>query len=378
MSDAAANTGWTPPPPAVTPERRDRPTLESVTPADRFRWVRAGAMLMYAIAYVLYVRFIGLPIDRISVAISVGIFLLAAFIGKPVWTWLLLSLDIAFYVAMWWAYENTRGGADRWGGKLQLDWMLRADRWLFFGHDPNVAVQRWLASPTYRWYEAIFSSTYYTHFVVPVIALALLWAFSHRQFARFLRRFATLLTIACAMFVIWPTVPPWMAADRRYPYKVLPPLRRDTWRGFYHLGFRGVVKSWDNARDWGNAVAAMPSLHAGFSLIVVLFFMRWVRNRWLRALMLCFPVLMLFSLVFYAEHWVIDGLAGWAIVGVSFVAWHLIERAVRRARAGRARAAMRRPAAPPAPSIGPSFGAAPVEPSPELPAMTPARVTVDR
>ena len=43
---------------------------------------------------------------------------------------------------------------------------------------------------------------------------------------------------------------------------------------------------------------------------------------WLKAVVLLFPVMMLTSLVYLAEHWVIDGLIGWAIVGGSFWFWN--------------------------------------------------------
>ena len=40
-------------------------------------------------------------------------------------------------------------------------------------------------------------------------------------------------------------------------------------------------------------------------------------RKWLKAAVLVFPVIMLTSLVYLGEHWVIDGLVGWAIVGGS-------------------------------------------------------------
>jgi membrane-associated phospholipid phosphatase len=50
---------------------------------------------------------------------------------------------------------------------------------------------------------------------------------------------------------------------------------------------------------------------------------------------LLFPVMMLTSLVYLAEHWVIDGLIGWAIVGGSFWFWNWQEARRRRVRAER-------------------------------------------
>jgi membrane-associated phospholipid phosphatase len=30
-------------------------------------------------------------------------------------------------------------------------------------------------------------------------------------------------------------------------------------------------------------------------------------------------------LVYFAEHWVVDVLAGWLVVGVSFAIWHVVD-----------------------------------------------------
>ena len=70
----------------------------------------------------------------------------------------------------------------------------------------------------------------------------------------------------------------------------------------------------------------MPSLHASFALIVPAFFLPWIKPIWLKVGVFAFPIIMLTSLVYLAEHWVIDGLVGWAIVGGSFLFWNRFER----------------------------------------------------
>jgi membrane-associated phospholipid phosphatase len=64
-----------------------------------------------------------------------------------------------------------------------------------------------------------------------------------------------------------------------------------------------------------------------------------IKPVWLKAVVLLFPVLMLTSLVYFAEHWVIDGIVGALLVGLSFLVWNRIERRQRRVRADRALAA---------------------------------------
>ncbi len=69
-------------------------------------------------------------------------FLICAFIGRPLRQWGILAIDLVLYCVMWYVYETTRGAAD---GKLfgirfplQVQAPRNIDRFLFFGHDPNV------------------------------------------------------------------------------------------------------------------------------------------------------------------------------------------------------------------------------------------------
>ena len=283
----------------------------------------------------------GLVTDRISVAAALGMFLLCANLGRPWRRWAQLVVDALLYCLMWFGYEMTRGVADRLGMPLQVHAMLNIDRVLFLGTDPTV----WLQQRLYHrgqvhWYDQVLSLTYYSHFWLPVVALGVLWATRRYQWKRFMKRFATLLAIACTMFVLLPTAPPWMVASSKYPYQLLPPLARHTGEGLKSLGFYGFFHDWNNALDWADGVAAMPSLHAGFALFVPAFFLPMVKPWWGKALMMLFPLTMLTALVYFAEHWVIDGLVGWALVGLSFLIWNRIERRQRQSRADAALAAM--------------------------------------
>ncbi len=323
--------------------------LRSVVPEDEFRVVRLALMFEFLFVYLWWLRVRGLPIDRISVAISVAIFLLCAFVGKTWRTWGILLLDCLFYCVMWLAYERTRGAADdgvsvfglfQIPKQLQVESMRNIDRALFFGNDPNAVLQGHLWSKTIRWYDVVASTTYMTHFVLPIVAMAVLWAISHRQWVRFMKRFSTLLAVACVMFVIIPTVPPWMATSPKFPYQLFAELHRDAGRGFRHLGFYGFTNDYKIQLSNGNGYAAMPSLHSSFALIVPAFFLPWIRPKWLKALALMFPVMMLTSLVYLGEHWVIDGLVGWTITGGSFWFWNRLERRTRVRRSNRAREAL--------------------------------------
>lgn len=318
-----------------------RAAVRSTVRRDRCFWIRAGALAAYTGVYVVRLRTEGLIVDRISVVVSLLVFLCCAFLGRPWRRWGLLVVDAMLYASMWFAYEMTRGSADRLGMPLQVEAVRNIDRVMFLGVDPTAWLQRHFFHPDdVRWYDNVASTVYYTHFVLPVIALAVLWATSRLQWVRFMKRFATVLAVSCAMFVVLPTAPPWMASSRRFPFQIMPMLTRHTWRGFADLGFNGFVRDWNNGLDWANAVAALPSLHTAFAVFVPAFFLPMVRPRWTKVLMMAFPVAMLTALVYFAEHWVIDGVVGAAIVGASFWFWNRREARQRERRATRARAAL--------------------------------------
>jgi membrane-associated phospholipid phosphatase len=329
--------------------RPARVGIRSVVPFELFRPIRLTLMATYLVGYLWWLKVEGLTVDRLSVAIAVGIFLVCAFVGRSWRTWAVLLLDCVAYCAMWLAYEKTRGAADdgisvfglfRLKFPLQVESVRNIDRVLFFGHDPTVVLQQHFWTSTVRWWDVVAGTTYMTHFVFPMIAMAALWATSHRQWTRFMRRFASLLFIACVMFVLMPTAPPWMVGSPKLPYGLIPELQRNAGRGFYHIGFDSFRNGYALALSNGNGVAAMPSLHASFALVVPAFFLPWIRPTWLKAVVLTFPVVMLASLVYLGEHWVIDGLVGWAITGGVFLFWHRWERRTRRRRAAIAREAL--------------------------------------
>ena len=326
---------------ADQPQLDHRVALGSVVPIDYLAWLRRTTLTCFCIYAVVWTRDNGILWDRLGVARAVTAFLICAFIGRPLRQWGVLAIDLLLYCLMWYAYETTRGAADGrlFGIKfpLQVQAPRNIDRFMFFGHDPNSVLQDHFWKSTVHWWDKVASLTYFTHFIFVPIVMGALWATSHRQWARFMKRFATVLGVACLLFILFPTAPPWMAAKN---YHLLPPLTRSAGRGFTAMGLHAAAVSWKAALDWGNAVAAMPSLHASFALIVPAFFLPWIRPVWLKAIVLVFPVIMLTSLVYLAEHWVIDGLVGWVIVGGSFWFWNRMENRERHKRADRSQRAL--------------------------------------
>jgi membrane-associated phospholipid phosphatase len=115
---------------------------------------------------------------------------------------------------------------------------------------------------------------------------------------------------------------------------------RITGRGWSEIGLERVDVLLQGV---GNPVAAMPSLHAGMSILIATYGVHRLRSRW-RWLLVVYPVSMSTALVYYAEHYVVDILAGallaWLVLAASS-AWECRQRSV--ALGGQADAAPSRP-----------------------------------
>ncbi len=298
-------------------------------PTSRWGLARRLGLVGYLLAYVTWFFTKGMIVDRISVTISVASLMVIVNLGRPLRIWLTVLADLVLYGGMWVAYDETRGVADSVGLPLQVQSVITMDRVLGLGYQPNVVLQEHFYHPdVVRWYDVVASIVYFSHFVVIVMLIVALWVWNRRQWVRLMRRTSTVLLLACIGYVLLPTAPPWMAAggDPTNKLDALPPLARPAGRGWTHMGMHSFVHAWETGRDWVNRTAAMPSLHGAFALLVVVWLWPHVKRRELRYLMLVYPVSMLLSLVYLAEHYVTDVLAGWAAVGVAFVVWSAIER----------------------------------------------------
>jgi hypothetical protein len=82
-------------------------------------------------------------------------------------------------------------------------------------------------------------------------------------------------------------------------------------------------------KQLANPVAALPSLHAAYPLLLCLFFWPVASRAW-RVVLATYVVAMGFVLVYGAEHYVFDLLLGWVYaVAVTVAARALVRRRAR-------------------------------------------------
>jgi hypothetical protein len=136
-------------------------------------------------------------------------------------------------------------------------------------------------------------------------ALAVRWVYRERPHAFPLVRTTLIVSTAIALvgYVLYPAAPPRLAG----------------------LGFSDTVTSHtglnlssDLLGSFYNPLAAVPSLHFGYALLVGVALAVLAKRRWVRALGAGYPVFMLFDIVATANHFWFDAAAGGAVVVVGW------------------------------------------------------------
>jgi membrane-associated phospholipid phosphatase len=91
-----------------------------------------------------------------------------------------------------------------------------------------------------------------------------------------------------------------------------PWIERIVGRGWGKLNLHTASALIDAGQASVNLVAAIPSLHAGLSLALSAFLWNRLHRGW-RPVLVAYPLIMAFTLVYTAEHYVVDLLLGWAL-----------------------------------------------------------------
>jgi membrane-associated phospholipid phosphatase len=231
-----------------------------------------------------------------------------------------LAVDWAPLVLVLWAYDLARGLGDRGWLPVHFAPQIRLDRLIGLGSVPTVWLQQhlWHGGAHVAWYDYATLAVYTSYFVATPVVLVSLWWFRPAAFRRFAFALVALTLASCLTFILFPAAPPWLAASRHR----IPPVAQIIGLVNLHLPLIQLDPLWERGTAYANVVAAMPSLHAGETLLISLFFFRRLRTAW-RWLLWLYPLAMAFALVYAGEHYVVDVLAGfvYCLVVYACVEW---------------------------------------------------------
>jgi len=323
-------------------------------------WTRWVSIIGWAVAFGIQIYYQGVPFDREDLLLWIVVGLAAASIGRrALWTVIVDWLPFALVLL---AYDYLRGLSDTLGMPTWWTPQLNVDKFLFGGIEPTVWLQEHYKYASARWWDVAVTLTYVSFFVLPYLTAGVLWLRSRKEFRRWAARFVSLSFLAFGLFALIPAAPPWAAAKctavevANHPSNPIcmkfspafvrpdtllgsvthqrqgahPYLDRISGRGWpkLHLGVAQALL--DKGQGVVDQVAAVPSLHAGGTMLVAIFLWRRVRV-WCKALLVAYVVFMAITLVYAGEHYFSDVLAGWLAAAAVHTAFVFFERRGRHA-----------------------------------------------
>lgn len=211
------------------------------------------------------------------------------------------------------SYEYLRGLVPRISAStVHIFPMINFDK-AVFGFLPTIKLQQMLfSSHTFHWYDYSAVLFYISHLVAPMVIGFLLWWKNRGHFRDYAFGLLLLSYAAFISYIIFPAMPPWMAAQQGFIPGVYDVMNQVI-ASVLSPGSLHTVYQFFGA----NLVAAVPSLHAAFPWITFLFALRAFK---LKGLLLAPYVLgVWFSIVYLGEHYVFDIVIGAIYATVAFV-----------------------------------------------------------
>jgi hypothetical protein len=256
-----------------------------------------GAYLVFILA-LFTIKGIGITPDTIFLLLVAGF----VWHGNR-WTFI---RDFGPFVLLLFSYEAMRGFADDVGGHVYVDYPIAVDKALFFGHVPTVVLQSWLfdlGSP--HWYDYGAALLHVLHFVVPLFFAAIIWQHYRQHYWSFVISLLVVSYAAFVTFMLLPTAPPWVAGLKGD----LPGVH------LVHEGLPALGPIYNTLSP--NPVAAMPSLHAAYPWLFLLF--AWRIWGWRATAFAVYPAAVFFAVVYLGHHYVADLLGGIVYATVAYV-----------------------------------------------------------
>ena len=243
-------------------------------------------------------------------AIFPALFVVALLLGRG----RTFLLDWLPFLALLLGYEALRGLADDVNTRVHWTAVIDADTILGFGMTPTERLQSLLYVPgEVNLLNAASSFLYLVHFLAPVLLGLALWLRNRHDYWRFTIALLATSFAGFVTYIAFPVAPPWMAADQGLlaPAHHLIPITL----GALFDSHDSVELIWSNFAS--NPVAAFPSLHAAYPMLIALALVRGTTTPW-RWLAFAYPAAVGFAIVYAGEHYVVDAIAGYAYATAAF------------------------------------------------------------
>lgn len=235
-------------------------------------------------------------------------FVAALLIGRVksfIWDW----VPVVF---LFLGYEYLRGLIPFFNKTVNIFPMIDFDKKIF-GTLPTIELQKYLSiGNSVHWYDYIAVILYMSHFIMPMLIGFFFWIKDRQYFKNFMIAFIILSYITFLTYLLYPAMPPWMAAEQGF----IPPIKKINDEVF-GIFTSPIVLPTIYQFFGANLVAAVPSLHAAFPWLIFLFVIKKIKYYGLFLSPYVFGVW--FSVVYLGEHYVFDVILGILYATLAFI-----------------------------------------------------------
>lgn len=314
-----------------------------MTLQDRYRQAVPYILGLYVIAVAAAFLYFNM---RLTVEwVAIVLFIAAILSGRA----LLFVKDWGVFILVLLTWQLASPLATNFAFPEHLTSLISADRFMFFGHIPPLWLQQHLYQPgRLEPWDVLAATMYMLHFLTPLLAAFILWMTNREMFGKFAIAFVVVALAGWATYVLYPAVPPWMAAEKlvsihgkyysaadwqqlrtlgiQHPYwyvqahghVYLPGVKNifqtimSHWYNSYNgtIFFGGLHMSYDK-------VGAIPSEHAAYPMLFFLFLRRQFGR--VAYIALGYIALLVFSIMYLGQHYFIDAVVGFAYAIAGYV-----------------------------------------------------------
>lgn len=225
----------------------------------------------------------------------------------------LFLFDWVPFILFFIGYELLRGIVPHIIGSVHIFPMIRFDEFIF-GSIPTIKLQSLFYNPLkLTWYDYFLVICYISYFVVPMLVGYFLWIKDRKFFKEYSLAILALAYACFLTFIIFPAMPPWMAASKGY----LPPVEEVTGVVMSHFLSSHVSFPTVYSLVASDPVAAVPSLHAAMPLLILLFLYKKYKKKAL--IILPYLIGTWIAVIYLGEHYFTDVLIGAIYAIVIFI-----------------------------------------------------------
>jgi hypothetical protein len=225
--------------------------------------------------------------------------------------------EIGFVLAFYFIYSTIRNSNEGSPGVARKNaiWLMDLQSSLGINHEHSI--HRWALEIR----PLIIASNYFygsLHFVVTTGVLVFLYRKFSDDYPLFRNTIAIATGLALIGFAFWPLMPPRLLP---HSYGFVDTL--DKYPTFWSFNQGAVNKI-------SNQFAAMPSVHCAWALWCTCALVPRVKHTWAKVLAILYPMGTVTAIVLTANHYFLDAVGGFAVLGVAYLLARIFTRAGRR------------------------------------------------